>query len=74
MTEQSKSKEIGVGILGYSIGKAHAYGWQDLARVLLSCKAHPEAGSASRAFERKRRARSKEVWDREEVLQVGGSC
>ena len=42
MTEQSKGKEIGVGIFGYSIGKAHAYGWQDLARYFYPAKLTPK--------------------------------
>ncbi|MDA4130733.1 MAG: Gfo/Idh/MocA family oxidoreductase, partial [Thaumarchaeota archaeon] len=35
------TKEIGVGILGYSIGKAHAYGWTDLSRFYFPPKLKP---------------------------------
>ncbi len=35
-------REIGVGILGYSIGKAHAYGWQDLSRYFYPPKLKPK--------------------------------
>jgi len=35
-------KEIGIGILGYSIGKAHAYGWQDLSRYFYPAKLNPK--------------------------------
>jgi len=35
-------KEIGVGILGYSIGKAHAYGWQDMTRYFYPAKLTPK--------------------------------
>ncbi len=42
MSVQDKKKEIGVGILGYSIGKAHAYGWQDLSRYFYPTKLTPK--------------------------------
>jgi predicted dehydrogenase len=35
-------KEIGVGIFGYSIGKAHAFGWQDLLRYFYPSKLRPK--------------------------------
>ncbi len=42
MTDQKKKiKEIGVGIFGYSIGRAHAYGWQDLSRYYYPPKLKP---------------------------------
>ncbi len=40
--DEQKKKEIGVGILGYSIGKAHAYGWQDLSRYFYPVKLTPK--------------------------------
>jgi predicted dehydrogenase len=42
VSEHYSGKEIGVGILGYSIGKAHAYGWQDLARYFHPTKLTPK--------------------------------
>ena len=42
MSVQEKKKEIGVGILGYSIGRAHAYGWQDLRRYFYPTKLTPK--------------------------------
>jgi predicted dehydrogenase len=51
----NKSKAIGVGILGYSIGKAHAYGWQDLSRYFYPPKLTPKlvalAGRSKEAVE-----------------------
>ncbi|MDA4111578.1 MAG: Gfo/Idh/MocA family oxidoreductase [Thaumarchaeota archaeon] len=35
-------KEIGVGIFGYSIGKAHAFGWTDLSRYYYPPKIKPK--------------------------------
>ena len=55
MSAQHKTKEIGVGILGYSIGKAHAYGWQDLSRYFYPSKLTPKlvalAGRSKEAVE-----------------------
>jgi hypothetical protein len=30
---KTKQKEFGVGIIGYSIGRVHAHGWQGAAEV-----------------------------------------
>ncbi|HYB04026.1 MAG TPA: Gfo/Idh/MocA family oxidoreductase, partial [Nitrososphaerales archaeon] len=55
MSVQEKKKEIGVGILGYSIGRAHAYGWQDLSRYFYPSKLIPKlvalAGRSNDAVE-----------------------
>lgn len=40
--QKAGNQEIGVGILGYSIGKAHAYGWQDLSRYFYPPKLKPK--------------------------------
>lgn len=39
--ERKDKNQIGIGILGYSIGKAHAYGWQDLTRYFYPAKLTP---------------------------------
>ena len=35
------AKEIGVGVLGYSIGRAHAHAWRDVAEVYYPMKLVP---------------------------------
>ncbi|MFI5419448.1 MAG: Gfo/Idh/MocA family protein [Nitrososphaerales archaeon] len=35
------TKELGVGILGYSIGKAHSFGWTDVSRYFYPAKLTP---------------------------------
>ena len=42
MSHSSEKKKLGIGILGYSIGKAHAYGWQDLSRYFYPPKLAPK--------------------------------
>lgn len=41
-SDKDSKKDLGVGILGYSIGKAHAYGWQDLSRYFYPAKLYPK--------------------------------
>ncbi len=80
-----KSKEIGVGILGYSIGKAHAYGWQDLSRYFYPPKLTPKlialAGRSKEGVEHEAKRfgfeRSYSKWEelvRDKEVEIFDNC